>query len=220
MYYPGDQLQQFSSSFLRTVVILLFFVDQHPGETGDGVAISCFRIGEGYFRIRRNGDIRSGCYAGDAGGNEITGFVLNFGIGHGILDGISQLDVPDSARSLFDQAGNTFVPFSTQAYAPVDGRTFPYFGAPFFAYFGKISREDIRGTATIGTVSDHDSRSGKLGGFVDGGDLGIGPFGDLSQKDIAQHSRAQLRVILSFRQVLPQYPTASHNSNLQTLSRS
>src|SRR6185437_3399480 len=203
--HPGDQFYQLGGTILRTVTILLIFVDDHPAKAGDGITIGGIRIRQRHLGVGGDLDIGGCGYAGDAGGDEIPRFILHFGVRHIVLDSIGQLDIANGAGRLIDQAGNTFVTLATETGGPVNGRAVTDFRIPFIANFREIGRKDIRGTAAVGTMRDNDRRRGEFHTLVDSSDAFIVPFSDLTQEDIGQDPGSEHQRVLYVGQVVAQY---------------
>src|SRR5262249_55496847 len=78
--------------------------------------------------------------------NESAAAILHRDPGHGILLGVRQLDVPDSAWKLPDLPGDASVALASDACRPVDGVARTNLVPPRGTHGGQIAREDIRRT--------------------------------------------------------------------------
>src|SRR2546427_529494 len=115
---PVEKLDQ----FFAFGGVLLFFINEQPGDAGDRICLLSWRVDHRETEVVWN--LRRGQSFGnrfERRGNKVAGRVLEVGERQFILARISQFDVTDGAGQLLDLTGNAFVALGAKTDRPFDG---------------------------------------------------------------------------------------------------
>ena len=95
---------------------------------------------------------------------------------------VDELHVADSALHLADHACDAFVAFAAEADGPFDRGSLPRPALPVATDLRQIVGEDVRSTAAVRTVNDHDRLVREVDSWVRAGDGFVIPGSDLAEE--------------------------------------
>src|SRR5208337_577928 len=118
-----------------------------------------------------------------------------------VLLGKSQLHIPDCSESLLHYARHALAPFASKSDWPAYGEALADMAFPFGTDGSKISGEDVRGAAAVGTMHHDDAPVGKIDFGIVLLDGSILPILDRAEINTRECLWAQLQGLFELFQV-------------------
>src|SRR5258708_30578857 len=105
--------------------------------------------------------------------------------------GVSELDIANRVRRLFDLAGDAFVSFAADTSGPFGRSSGADFLFPFRTYLRRVVRKDGAGSAAVRTMNLGDVGVRKIHARVFSLKPSVTPFLDLAKIDVGDHVRRE-----------------------------
>ena len=163
---------------------------QYEGSARERPAFLARLVGQHQVEARRLAPVRvggSGTKGLVVGADEHTVLVLQQGVSHLVLQRVGIFDIADRPRQALHVGGHTFVALAGNAGSPFHRGVVADLVFPLGADLRQVVGENEGRAGTVGPRNHRDVLIGQLNAFVQRGDRGRIPLGDLAKINIGDH---------------------------------